>query len=337
MLKKKINIIAEVGVNHNGNFATAKKLINVAKKSGADFVKFQIFNVDQYVTKNAPQAKYQIKNLKKKTNQFDMIKKVQLKESEFSKLVLFCKKKKIKFLASCFDIKSLKFYEKFRPKYYKIPSGEITNLPLLTAIGKKKKNILLSTGMSTFKEIQDALNILVKNGTKKKNIVILQCTTDYPCKVSDVNLHVLPELLKKFQCRVGFSDHTSNIYTAAAAVALGAEVVEKHLTLNRNLPGPDHLASLNASQFKNFVNIIRDTHKSMGSNKKIPTKNEKKNIIVARKSLVAIKKINKGEKFTLSNIGVKRPNRGISPMKIDKILGKKSNKKYLPDTFIKIK
>jgi len=331
MKKNKVLIIAEAGVNHNGKMSLAKKLIEIAKKSGADYIKFQMFKTSDHVTKKATQAKYQIRNLKKKTNQFDMIKKLEFNEKQFSEIQSYSKKKKIKFLASCFDLKSVNNYSKFKPNFYKIPSGEITNLPLLEIIGKKNKKILLSTGMAKMNEIQSAINILIKNGSSLKNITVLQCTTDYPCKISDVNLLVIPEIIKKFKCNVGFSDHTTSLDIANSAIAYGASVIEKHVTINNLLKGPDHKASLNPKDFKSFVNKIRVLEKAMGSNQKQPTENEKKNIYLVRKSIVAIKKIKKGEILTRMNIGAKRPGNGISPMKIYSFYGKKSKKNYEQD------
>jgi len=331
MKKNKVLIIAEAGVNHNGKISLAKKLIEIAKKSGADYIKFQMFKTSDHVTKKAAQAKYQIRNLNKKTNQFDMIKKLEFNEKQFIEIQSYSKKKKIKFLASCFDLKSVNNYSKFKPDFYKIPSGEITNLPLLEIIGKKNKKILLSTGMAKMNEIQSAINILIKNGCSLKNITVLQCTTDYPCKISDVNLLVIPEIIQKFKCNVGFSDHTTSLDIANSAIAYGASIVEKHITINNLLKGPDHKASLNPKDFKSFVNKIRVLEKAMGSSQKQPTENEKKNIYLVRKSIVAIKKIKKGEIFTRLNIGAKRPGNGISPMKIYSFYGKKSKKNYEQD------
>ncbi len=334
MSSKKIKVIAEIGVNHNGKVSLAKKLIKSAKECGAHYVKFQIFNAEEYVTKSAPQAKYQIKNLKKKTSQFKMIKRLELTKKDFLEIYKYTKKIKINFLASCFDLKSLKFYSTLSPTHYKIPSGEITNLPLLKAIGKKNKKVLLSTGMANFNEISDAVNILLKCGTARKNLTILQCTTDYPTKPSDANLLVIPELRKKFSCKVGYSDHTEGFFTSVSAMTMGASVIEKHITLNKKLKGPDHKASLDINEFKKFVEILKNTEASFGKKKKTPTVNEKKNLLVVRKSLVEIQKIKKGQKFTLNNIGIKRPGYGINPMKIDKILGKKAKKNYEEDSLI---
>ncbi len=331
MKKNKIIIIAEAGVNHNGKVSIAKRLIAAAKKNGADYIKFQMFRTSDHITKKAKQAHYQIRNLKKKSNQFEMVKKLEFSEKQFKEIYNFSRKKNIKFLASCFDINSIKFYSKFKPDFYKIPSGEITNLPLLEFLGKKNKKLLLSTGMATFKEIKVAKNILVKNGCHPKNITILQCTTDYPCKISDVNLLVIPKIKKLFRCNVGFSDHTTNLEIGSTAAALGASVIEKHITLNNLLKGPDHKASLNPSNFKIFVKNIRIFEKAMGSEKKYPSINEKKNLFLVRKSIVATKKITKGEKLTKFNIGAKRPGNGISPMKIYNFYGKKAKKNYEKD------
>jgi len=333
-MKKKIIIIAEAGVNHNGKLSLGKRLIDTAKKSGADYIKFQMFKTDSHIRKNTPLANYQSLNLKKKTNQYNMVKKLQLEEKDIEKLFIYSKKKKIKFLASCFDLKSLKIYLKLKPKIIKIPSGEITNLPLIEEIGKKNKKIFLSTGMATLSEIKKCLNVLTRNGTKKKNIYILQCTTDYPCKIYDVNLNFLNELKKIFGTNIGFSDHTITYDAAIIAASLGAKIIEKHITTNKSLKGPDHKASFNPQEFKIYVNKLRDVEKILGSKKKKITKYEKKNLFFVRKSIVATKNINIGDKFSKNNLGTKRPYDGISPMKMNLFIGKISKKNFKVDETI---
>jgi N,N'-diacetyllegionaminate synthase len=335
-MNNKIIIIAEAGVNHNGKIGNAKKLIKMAADAGADFVKFQVFKTENQVTRNAPKAKYQILNTKNKENQYEMIKKYELSNEQFKVLFKYCKKKRIKFLASCFDAESAKNYLNIGGNVFKIPSGEINNLNLLEFIGKKNKKIFLSTGLSTESDIKDALKILIKNGSKKKNISIMQCTTDYPCKINDVNLLVIPMLIKKFNMKVGFSDHTLGYESAIAASAMGAVVIEKHITLNKKMPGPDHKASLNPKEFKEYVSLIRNVEKALGKSKKQPTKNELKNLKLVRKSIVAKTIIRKGEKFNLKNIIAKRPAGGISPMEINNIIGKKAKRFFKVDDKISL-
>ena len=333
-MENKTIIIAEAGINHNGSVKLAKKMIKIASDAGADFVKFQIFKTGKITTKTAPQADYQIKNTRKKTSQYNMIKGLELNLKHFKILFNYCKKMKIKFLASCFDDESVQEYMKMGGRIFKIASGEITNLSLLEYIGKQNKEVILSTGMSTISEIKKALYILIKKGTKKKNISILQCTTDYPCKIDEVNLLVIPMLYKNFKTKVGFSDHTQGYEASIAAVALGAKIIEKHFTINKKLNGPDHMASLDPLELENFVKAIRITEKALGNKKKKPTKNEIKNIKIVRRSLVAKKKIRIGDIFSFDNIAIKRPGDGISPMKIRKILGKKSKKEFNIDVKI---
>ena len=334
-INKNIIIIAEAGVNHNGNLKIAKKLVDAAKEAGANYIKFQIFKTENHIIKKAKLAEYQIKNLKKNITQFKMIKNLELSEDKFKKIHLYAKKKKIKFLLSCFDLESLDFYLKLNPDMIKIPSGEITNLQLLEAIGRSKKKIILSTGMSNLNEIKSALKILVKNGTKLNKITLLQCTTDYPCQVKDVNLNIIPELTRRFKCKVGLSDHTTTHEAGIIAVTLGSSVIEKHITLNHSMSGPDHSASFDPNEFKLFVKQIRNINFIYGKKKKLITKSEKKNIKLVRKSLVALRPITKGEIFTKNNIGAKRPGGGINPMKIYSFLGKKSKRNFLTDEKIK--
>ena len=329
-------IIAEVGVNHNGSLKTAKKLISKAAEAGADFVKFQTFNTEKLVTKNAHLTGYQKKNLKKEISQYKMLKKYEFSEREFLLLKKYCHRYKINFLSSAFDIESLNFLKKIGQKFFKIPSGEITNLPLLIHLAKFKKKVFLSTGMSNLNDISSALNLLLKFGTKKKNITILQCNTDYPTDYKDVNLLAMNTLKSKFKMSVGYSDHSSGIEVPIAAVALGATVIEKHFTLNKKAEGPDHLASLDFKELKAMIKSIRNIEKSLGSGRKKLNKSEKKNIIHVRKSIVANQNIEKNEKFSEKNLTTKRPGSGISPMKIKKIIGKKAKKFFYKDELIKI-
>ena len=329
--QNKTIIIAEAGVNHNGNIDVAKKLIDVASKAGADYVKFQTFDVDHLILQNTKTAIYQKKNLKSNISQYSMLKKYQLPESSYKTLIEYSKKKKIKFLSTAFDLKSLNLLNKYKLDYIKIPSGEITNYPFLKKISKLNKKILLSTGMSTLKEIKQALNVF---GKRKKDITILHCTSDYPANLKDLNLNFI-KILKRLGYQVGYSDHSTSIITPSIAVALGSKVVEKHFTLSKKLKGPDHKASLEPQELSKMVSLIRDTEKILGSKYKIITNSEKKTKLLVRKSLVAKEDIKKGEFFSEKNITSKRPGIGVSPFEIKKFLRKKSSKNFKKDQFIK--
>tara|TARA_Y100000294_G_scaffold162438_1_gene167542 strand:+ start:135 stop:1133 length:999 start_codon:yes stop_codon:yes gene_type:complete len=328
-------IIAEVGVNHNGKTNIAKKMIRKAAEAGVDFVKFQTYQTDNLVTKDARKANYQKKNSNKNENQYKMLKKYELNFKDFKILKNICKKNNIKFLSSPFDIESIKALKKIGLTTLKIPSGEITNLPYLRFIGSLKKKIILSTGMSSLQEISDAIKVLVSSGTKKKNITILQCNTEYPSPYRDINLLAMLSIRKKFNIHVGLSDHSSGIEVPIAAVALGASVIEKHFTLNKKSLGPDHKSSVDFSELKKMVKSIRNVERSLGDGIKKVTKSEKKNITSIRKSIVAEEKIFKGQKFTYQNLTVKRPGNGLSPMKIDQIVGKKAKKNFMKNQQIK--
>ena len=335
-MKKKTIIIAEIGPNHNGSLKIAKNLIREAKKSGADYVKFQTFITEEIIIKNAEKASYQKKNSKKKENQFDMLKKLELNFKSFEILKNYAQKQKIKFLTTCFDSKSLKFIKKFNMDYYKIASGEINNFPLIKDICKHAKKVILSTGMSNYDEVKKTVNFILKNKIKKKNITLLHCNTEYPTPLEDVNLNSMVEMSKKLKIHnFGYSDHTLNDIVALSAVSLGAKFIEKHFTLNRKMKGPDHAASMEPKEFKLMVNKIRDIEKILGSKKKFVTKSEKKNRLIARRSIVANSNINKGEKFSLQNLSIKRPGKGLEPKRIFNLLGKKSKKNYIKDDFIK--
>ena len=334
MTKKPLLIIAEIGVNHNGDIKLAKKLIDKAKDCGADFVKFQIYETTNMVTKNAPKAKYQINKKNSKETHYEMLKKYEVNSNFLKKISDYSKKKKINFLASVFDLNSLNILKKINPKYIKIPSGEITNLPLLEKIGKLNLKVIMSSGMSNMKELDNALKVLIKSGTFKKNIIILHCTTSYPTKFDDVNLNAMLKIKKKLNIEIGYSDHTKGIEVAIAAISLGAKVIEKHFTLNKRLNGPDHLSSLNPLEFKEMVKSIRNVENAFGSSLKKPTKIETQNSLIVRKSIFAQKNIKKGEKFSLENICIKRPGVGKSPMMWYKLIGKKSKKNYKADELI---
>lgn len=330
--KKRTLIIAEAGVNHNGNFKLAKKMIKEASKAGADFIKFQIFFPESLSTAYAKKPNYAV-NIKDKS-QLKMLKKLTLKEQDFFSLKRYCKKNNIKFLVSVFDQESLLIFKKLKLNLLKIPSGEINNVPLLQSIGKLKKKVILSTGMSNLKEIKYAIGILVSHGLKKKQISVLQCTTEYPAPLEDLNLKVINLFKKRFKLRVGFSDHSLGIEASIAAVSMGAEIIEKHFTLSKSFKGPDHKASLSAKELAKLVKSIRNIEKAFGTEKKILSLCEKKNIKIVRKSIVATKNIFRGEYFTINNITTKRPAIGKSPIIWGKVLGKKAKKNYSKDQLI---
>ena len=329
----KVFIIAEAGVNHNGSLLVAKKLIKVASKIGADAIKFQTFITEEEITKKAPLAKYQ-KSDSKYSNQFDLFKKLELSQADHKNLKRFCKKNNLEYMSSAFDIKSLRFLKNINLKRFKIPSGEINNYPYLREIGSYGKEIILSTGMSKMSEIDQAINLIKKSGTNINKIKILHCHTDYPTKPKDVNLLAIKSLQKKYGNKIGYSDHTMGVEISIAAVALGSVIVEKHLTLDKRMKGPDHKSSIEPKEFELMVKSIRNLEKAMGDGKKLPTKNELKNLKIVRKSIVAKDNIKKGEVFSEKNITTKRPALGINPMNWKKILGKKAKKNFYEDDFI---
>ncbi len=329
-------IIAEAGVNHNGNLDIAFRLIEAAKESGADYIKFQTFSASDIVTHSACQAEYQIKNIGQRESQLEMLKRLELPYSMFEKLNSHCKRIGIKFLSSCFHQKDIEVLKKIQMDYVKIPSGEITNLPLIESAAKYSSDtkIILSTGMSTLGEIEETLNLIISNGVSRENIYLLHCTTEYPAPLNSVNLKSMITLKKAFGCKVGYSDHTSGIEVSIAAVAMGAMVVEKHFTLDKKMAGPDHKASLEPVEFKRMVKAIRNIEIAKGVPTKSITFAEEKNRLIVRKSLVALRSIKSGEVFTKENLGCKRPGQGISPMNIYKFLGIKSTKDYKKNDFI---
>ena len=329
-------IIAEAGQNHNGKLKLAYKLVDVAKKCGADFIKFQTSIPELHISKFAKKANYQIKNWKKRGSQLQMLQKISLTYNDFKKLKKYCNKKKIEFLSTPFEMKSIDFLKSLNMKYFKIPSGEITNLPYLIKVAKLKKKVILSTGMANLKEIKKALKVLISNGTVKKNITVLQCNTEYPTPLKDANVKAMLTIKEKFKVKVGYSDHTEGIESSLAAAALGASVIEKHITLNKNLKGPDHKASINPEELKRMVEGVRKITISIGDGVKKISQSEKKNIKIARNSIVAAKKIKKGEKFTTKNLTVKRPGNGISPMNLFRVIGKFAKKSFFEDELIKL-
>ncbi|MCD4819045.1 MAG: N-acetylneuraminate synthase [Candidatus Cloacimonetes bacterium] len=329
-------IIAEAGINHNGNIETAFKLIDAAKEASADAVKFQTFTAKQTVSKNTQKADYQKETTDKEESQYDMIRKLELNEEQHQKLISYCNEKGIKFLSSPFDLSSIDLLGKLGLDIFKIPSGEIVNLPYLRKIGSLKKEVLISTGMANLGEIETALDVLVNSGTRRENITILHCTTNYPCPYEEVNLKAILTIKEAFKLTVGYSDHTLGIEVPIAAVAVGATVIEKHFTLNKNMEGPDHKASLEPNELKAMVTAIRNIEKALGNGIKKPNKSEIEIMKVARKSIVAKCKIKKGEIFTKDNLATKRPGTGISPMRWDEILGRKAIHNFEEDEFIEI-
>lgn len=337
MKKNNLKIIAEAGVNHNGNIRNAFKLADIAKKCGADFVKFQFFTGENLASKKSVKAKYQINNFKERDNsQLKMLKKLELKLTDLIKIEKYCKKIRINFLLSFFDHKSVKYIDKFDMDYIKIPSGEITNFPLLRNVAKTKKKIILSTGMANLHEIDNALKVFKNFKILKKNITILHCTTNYPTKPEDVNLNAMLTIKDKFKCNVGYSDHTTDYNASLYASVLGATIIEKHFTINKKMKGPDHKASLSPSELKIFITKIRQIETLLGSKIKKPQKSEMGIIKHVRKSVYASKDINKNEKFSEKNIMPKRPFNKISPMNWLKIIGKKSKKIFKKDEEIRL-
>jgi N-acetylneuraminate synthase/N,N'-diacetyllegionaminate synthase len=329
----KVVIIAEAGVNHNGDIQKAEALINVAAEAGADYVKFQTFKADKLVSKEAPKASYQQKNTDGDTTQYSMLKKLELSEEDHFRLYRHASARGIKFLSTAFDDDSIEFLDSLGIDLFKIPSGEITNYPYLVRIARKNKPVILSTGMSDMNEIQDAVNVLLRHGIRKNRITILHCNTEYPTPFDDVNLKAMNAIGDKFGVSFGYSDHTLGIEVPIAAVALGASVIEKHFTLDRTLPGPDHKASLEPAELKAMVSAIRNIEKAMqGNGIKEPSPSEVKNIIIARKSIHLGQDISKGEILSASHLVMQRPGDGISPMMIEKIIGQKAKSPLIRGT-----
>lgn len=331
---KKVFIIAEAGVNHNGSIELAKKLIDVASQSGADAVKFQTFKAEKLVSKNAQKAEYQKQTTDKAESQFDMIKKLELDEATHHELMSYCKSKNIMFLSTPFDHDSIELLNTLGLEIFKIPSGEITNLPYLRHIGKLNKKVILSTGMTDIGEIEDALDILIEAGTKKENITVLHANTEYPTPMEDVNLKAMVTIGKTFDIAYGYSDHTLGIEVDIAAVAMGASCIEKHFTLDKTMQGPDHKASLEPDELQAMVKAIRNIELALGNTVKKPSNSEMPNMQIARKSIVANKPIKKGDLFTQENLAIKRPGNGVSPMRWDEVIGTFATKDYQEDEMI---
>ena len=322
---QKTLIIAEAGVNHNGSLILAKKLIEAAAEAGADYVKFQTFKTENLVSRVAQKAAYQRKNLSNKDDsQFSMLKKLELSPKQHGELITYSQECNIQFLSTAFDLDSIDFLSMLHLGIWKIPSGEITNYPYLKRIALKKEPVILSTGMSEIEEIEDAISVLLKYGLQQKQITLLHCNTEYPTPMEDVNLRAMQELGKHFGMSIGYSDHTQGIEVPIAAVSLGATVIEKHFTLDRTMEGPDHQASLEPSELKTMINAIRNIEKALGDGIKRVSASEQKNRSIARKSIVASRRIEEGEILTEDNLAVKRPGNGLSPMLWEKVLGCKA-------------
>ncbi len=330
----KVFIIAEAGVNHNGSIDLAKKLIDVASESGVDAVKFQTFKAENLVSKNAQKADYQKQTTDKNESQFDMIKKLELDVDTHKELMAYCKSKNIIFLSTPFDHDSIDLLSDLGLEIFKIPSGEITNLPYLKHIGRLNKKVILSTGMADIGEIEDALDVLIASGTKKENITVLHANTMYPTPMEDVNLKAMVTIGNTFDVAFGYSDHTLGIEVDIAAVAMGASCIEKHFTLDKTMEGPDHKASLEPDELKAMVKAIRNIELALGSSIKKPSKSEIPNMQIARKSIVAKVDTKKGEILTEEKITIKRPGNGINPMRWDEIVGTIATKDYKEDELI---
>ena len=329
-------IIAEAGVNHNGDITQAKRLIDIAVECGADLVKFQMFDANNLATKNAPKADYQIQATNSSESQQTMLSKLALTEEMVKELFAYSEGKNIGIFATGFDILSVKTLIKLGQDRFKIPSGEITNLPLLRYVGQQNERVFLSTGMCELAEVEFAIKILINSGTHKEKITVLHCTSAYPAPMIDINLNAMQSMQKAFNVSVGYSDHSQGIEVAIAAVALGASVIEKHFTIDKNLPGPDHQASLEPAELRKMITGIRNIEVARGNGIKRVMPSEISNQLIARKSIVAKVNIKKGEIFSYENLTTKRPGTGVSPIKIDEIIGTTSDRDYLADELIEL-
>lgn len=335
-------IIAEAGVNHNGDIRLAREMVKAAKAAGADYVKFQTAKPELVISSFAPKAEYQKSTTGEAESQLEMCKAIHLPLSDYARLKKLCEEENIGFMSTPFDLVSIDLLTELGQDYMKVPSGEITNLPYLRKIAICRQKVILSTGMATMPEIEDAVKILLgihpdypsESRLSKDDIIVLHCTTEYPCPYPDVNLRAMLAIRDQLGVRVGYSDHTRGLEVSLAAVAMGAEVIEKHFTLSRRLPGPDHKASLEPDELAQLVAEIRHIEAAMGSGEKNPAPSERPNMIVARKSIVAARDIRKGEKFSADNITVKRPGNGISPMRWDEVIGKTAPRDFIYDELI---
>lgn len=329
-------IIAEAGVNHNGDVTQAKKLVDVAAECGADLVKFQMFDANNLATKDAPKADYQIHTTNSSESQQTMLSKLALTEDMVKELFAYAKEKNIGIFATGFDVASVNTLIKLGQDRFKIPSGEITNLPLIRYVGQQNKQVLLSTGMCELSEVEFAIKILINSGTLKDNITVLHCTSAYPAPMIDINLNAMQTMQKVFDVSVGYSDHSQGIEVAIAAVALGASVIEKHFTIDKNSPGPDHKASLEPAELRSMIVGIRNIEEARGNGIKRVMPSEISNLLVVRKSIVAKSSIKTGEIFSYENLTTKRPGTGVSPLNLDEIIGTKSKRDYLADELIEL-
>ena len=334
-MKQQIIIVAEVGVNHNGDADIALKMIDAAAEAGADYVKFQTFSADRLVTRNAPKAQYQVESGVTES-QYQMLKNLEISTDLQRELMARCREKNIGFLSTAFDIESINFLYSMGQRLYKIPSGEITNLTYLRHVGNLGCEIILSTGMCTLGEVEAAIDVIEDSGTSRELVTVLHCTTEYPAPAQDVNLRAMQTMSAALGVRTGYSDHTQGIEVPIAAAALGACMIEKHFTLDKNLPGPDHKASMELAELKTLILAIRNVYRALGDGIKRPSRSEAKNRSVTRKSVVASRPILQGESFTASNLTAKRPGTGISPMRMDEILGLKASRDFEADELIEI-
>ena len=333
----KVIIIAEAGVNHNGSLNLAKLLVDKAVEAGADIVKFQTFKSEKLVSKSAKQAEYQQKNIGKSGgSQLDMLKKLELSQEDHKKLISYCNEKGIRFLSTAFDMDSVDFLHSLKLGLWKIPSGEVTNYPYLRKIAQYREPVILSTGMCEMSDIESAIKVLIENGLSIDQITVLHCNTEYPTPFKDVNLKAMLTIGDKFGVSIGYSDHTEGIEVPIAAVALGATVIEKHFTLDKNMEGPDHKASLEPDALKAMISAIRNIEQALGTGHKRISESERKNMEAARKSIVAACPIKKGELFTEENLTIKRPGNGISPMRWDEVIGLTAKRDFLEDQLIEI-
>ncbi len=333
---EKVIIIAEAGVNHNGDYELAKKMVVAAKEVGADYVKFQTAVPEKVISKFAEMADYQKENTGKEESQLEMCRRIHLKLTDYEPLKRYCEEVGIKFISTPFDLESIETLDALKMDFWKIPSGEITNYPYLVKIAKTKTPVVMSTGMCELYEIGEAIKVLCENGLKKEEITLLHCNTEYPTPYEDVNLLAMNKMRDEFGVRVGYSDHTKGIEIPIAAVSLGATIIEKHFTLDKTLPGPDHVASLDPKELKAMVDAIRNVEVCFGSGEKTVSNSERKNIPIVRKSILAARDIKQGEVFTEDNITVKRPGNGISPMKWNDVLGKVAKRDFVEDELIEL-
>lgn len=335
---KHVTVIAEAGVNHNGSLELAKQLVDKAVEAGVDYIKFQTFKASKLVTKAAKQAEYQQKNIGKgEDSQYQMLKKLELSAEDHEVLIAYCKEKGIKFFSTAFDFDSIEYLHSLNLGLWKIPSGEVTNYPFLKRVAAYNEKTILSTGMCDIEDVRAAVEALYRNGLSRENLILLHCNTEYPTPFEDVNLKAMDALRKEFGVEVGYSDHTKGIEVPIAAVALGATVIEKHFTLDRNMEGPDHKASLELNELKAMVSAVRNIEKAVGGDgTKHVSESERKNIAIARKSIVAACDIKKGELLTEENLTVKRPGSGISPMRWEEVLGKTAVRDFIEDELIEL-